>query len=129
MVYMVFTVRSCGCPSGIGREQLQINVSSTTTYFRASTSVFLNGHKGVEPKIMGKPPKSSILIGFPLFSPSILGGFSLYFWKHPQSSKGLRQQTGALGIKVVIIEASKDFARGQVSSHVPCGCKMGDPLW
>ena len=37
---------------------------------------------GVEPKIGGKPPKSSICSqGFPLFSPSILG--YPYFWKHP----------------------------------------------
>ena len=38
---------------------------------------------GVEPKIGGKPPKSSILIGFSLinYKPSILG--YPYFWKHP----------------------------------------------
>ena len=32
------------------------------------------------PKIVGFPPKSSIVMGFPLFSPSILGYH--YFWKH-----------------------------------------------
>ena len=34
------------------------------------------------PRIIGGPPKSSILIGFSLFSPSILGAHP-YIWKHP----------------------------------------------
>ena len=38
--------------------------------------------KWMFPKIVGFPPKSSILIGFPLFSPSILGVFPI-FWKQP----------------------------------------------
>ena len=34
--------------------------------------------KWMFPKIVGFPPKSSILIGFPLFSPSILGCFPIF---------------------------------------------------
>ena len=43
---------------------------------------FLSSHKGVEPKIMGKPPKSSILIGFSIINHPFWG-VSPYFWKHP----------------------------------------------
>ena len=40
-----------------------------------------DGTKWVFPKIMGKPPKSSILIGFSIINHPFWGYH--YFWKHP----------------------------------------------
>ena len=62
----------------------------------------------VFPKIGVFPPKSSILIGFPLYSPSIFG--YPYFWKHPHlenlglelQGSGGRDDSGG-GVNVVYV--------------------------
>ena len=54
-------------------------------------------HMGVNPKIMGKPPKSSILIGFFHYKPSIFR--YPYFWvdTHISSQKGHQQNCQVFG--------------------------------
>jgi len=40
------------------------------------------------PKMVGFPPKSSILMGFSILFTIHFGGKSPYFWKHPNQNKG-----------------------------------------
>ena len=52
--------------------------------------------KWVFPKIVGFPPKSSILIGFSIIFTIHFGGKSPYFWKHPNEISGVTKLTDRL---------------------------------